>query len=58
MNLFVLLPVGIVALFAIIFVVAGYIKAPPDTALIISECLSPAQMHSQIQPLWYLNLDD
>lgn len=36
MNLFVLLPVGIVALLAIIFVVAGYIKAPPDTALIIS----------------------
>lgn len=36
MSLFVLLPVGIVALLAIIFVVAGYIKAPPDTALIIS----------------------
>ena len=36
MDLFILLPVGIVALLAIIFVVAGYIKAPPDTALIIS----------------------
>ena len=33
------------------------------TALMISDCLSPAQMHSlsftpPAQPLWYLNLDD
>lgn len=32
----VLIPVGIVALFLIIFLASGYVKAPPDTAFIIS----------------------
>ena len=32
----VLIPVGIVSLFLIIFLASGYVKAPPDTAFIIS----------------------